>query len=397
MVMRIVRPVTVIAACLALLTASAACGSKSPGPGTSTPASPSTSPTATAPATSGPATSPPRPSGSAAPASFKAASVTFVSANEAFALGAAHGVGTVVLRTDDRGLHWVALAAPDAPLGRALSNGSHTVWGVRFATPSHGFVFGHGLWETTDGGRHWALDSSPTGTILSLAAIDGQALALVRTTSNGPAALLRRALAGGSWSAVTTVHTADLSDSNDLIATQAGTAAVLDGTSVVVTTDGGLTIARHATPALPADFSPASLTTTGGQGLALLAVGQGFTGHTIKRVYVSADAGAVWQKAGAPSAEGDGGTLAAGSARGLLLATASAASWIDRSTDAGATWTTRLTYGDGGLGWADLGFTSVTNAVVVHGPADPPGGAAGRPGQLLLSSDGGATWNAVRF
>jgi hypothetical protein len=398
MVMRIVRPVTLVAACFALLLAAAACGSKTPSPGTSTPASPSTAPTTAAPATSSPATSPPQPSAGAAPAGFKAASVTFVSANEAFVLGTAHGAGTVVLRTNDRGQSWIALAAPGAPLGRALSGGAHTVWGVRFATPSHGFVFGHGLWETTDGGRHWTLDSSPSGTILSLAAVDGHVLALVRGAApSGSATLLRRALAGGSWSAVTTVHTADLSDPNDLIATQAGTAAVLDGTSVVVTTDGGLTVTRHATPALPTDFSPGSLTVTGGDGLALLAVGQGFTGHTIKRVYVSADAGAVWHKAGSPSAEGDGGALAAGSARDLLLATASAASWIDRSTDSGATWATRLTYGDGGMGWADLGFTTVTHAVVVHGPADTPGDTDGRSGQLLLSSDGGATWRAVSF
>ena len=96
---------------------------------------------------------------------------------------------------------------------------------------------------------------------------------------------------------------------------------MLDGTSVVVTPDGGLAVTRQATPALPADFSPASLTVTGPDGLALLCVGQGFTGHTIKRVYVSDDAGARWRKAGAPGTEGDGGALAAGSARDLLLAT----------------------------------------------------------------------------
>ena len=399
MITRTVRSVTFVAACLVLLPAVAGCGSKAPAAGTSTPASPSTAATATAPATGGPGASPtPQPAVSAAPAGFKAASVTFVSASEAFVLGTAHGAGTVVLRTSDRGRSWVALAAPAAPLGRALSGGGHAVWGVRFATPSHGFVFGHGLWETTDGGRHWTLQSAPTGTILSLAAIDGRVLALVQGAApSGPATLLRRALAGGAWSAVTTVRTADLSDPNDLIATQAGTAAVLDGTSVLVTTDGGLIATRHTTPILPADFSPASVTVTGGTGLALLTVGQGFTGHTVKRVYVSADAGAVWHRAGAPGTEGDGGVLAAGSARGLLLATASAASWIDRSTDAGATWATRLTYGDGGLGWTDLGFTSVARAVVVHGPADTPGGSDGRPGQLLLSSDGGATWQAVAF
>ena len=55
-----------------------------------------------------------------------------------------------------------------------------------------------------------------------------------------------------------------------------------------------------------------------------------------------------------------------------------------------------LTYGDGGEGWADLGFTTPSNAVVIHGPAHSAGGD-GRPGRLLLSSDGGASWRAVTF
>jgi hypothetical protein len=235
--------------------------------------------------------------------------------------------------------------------------------------------------------------------ILSLAVVDGHVLALTAANAaqSGPDELLRRPLAGGSWSTVTTARATDMVDPDDLIATQAGTAAVLDRTSVVVTTDGGLTIMRRATPPMPSGFSPASVAVTGHDGLALLAVGQGYTGHTIKRVYVSSDTGAQWSKAGAPSPAGDGGALAAGSPSDLVLATASAASWIDRSADAGRTWTTRLTYGDGGAGWGDLGFTNASNVVVVHGPVDTAGNIDGRPGQLLFSSDGGATWRAVAF
>ncbi len=59
-------------------------------------------------------------------------------------------------------------------------------------------------------------------------------------------------------------------------------------------------------------------------------IGQGYTGHTQKLVYVSGDAGAHWSKAGTPSSEGDGGTLAGGVATNLVLVTASAASWIEQ-------------------------------------------------------------------
>ena len=338
-------------------------------------------------------------SASSVPADFKATSATFVSEDETFVLGTAPGYGTLLLRSLDRGRIWVRLAAPSVPLGRPGSSG-RAVWGVRFASPAHGFVFGDGLWETSDGGQHWSRDSQPSGSILSLATIDGQVLAL---TAKGSAQaglhsgrLLRRSLAGGSWSVLSSVQTLSLSDPTDLISTQAGSAAVLDGASILFTTDGGLRITRLATPLVKQLFRPASVAATSAEGLALLYLGQGYTGHTDKQVYTSTDGGLHWSKAGIPSNEGDYGTLA-GSESDLLLATASGASWIDRSADDGCSWTTRLTYDDGGAGWGDLGFTTHTDAVVIHGPADLDGNTDGRAGQLLLSSNGGATWRQVSF
>jgi len=369
-------------------------------------ASPSSAPVSTGPSAtnspSAPAGTPtvhPQPSGVPVPNGFKAASVTFVSANEAFVLGTAPSSATSLLRTLDRGRLWVRLSAPAVALGSPAAGSASSVWGTRFASASHGFVFGHGLWETTDGGGHWTLDSAPSGSILSLATIDGQVLALTaKGTSQGgpgPARVLRRALGGGSWSTLASVKSVDLTDPTDLIATQAGTAAILGGTSILVTTNGGTTITSRATPSLPQYFTPAAIAVTSGNGLALLCVGQGYTGHTQKLVYLSANGGVTWSKASTPSPEGDGGTLA-GSGTTLVLATASAASWLDRSTNGGHAWATSLTYGDGGLGWADLGFTTPSNAVVIHGPAHSAGGD-GRPGRLLLSSDGGASWRAVTF
>lgn len=315
-------------------------------------------------------------------------------------LGTAPGSGTLLLRTLDRGHTWVALTAPAAPLGRPGAGGGNTAWGTRFASPSHGFVFGVGLWETVDGAMHWNSASAPAGSILSLATIDGQVLALTARASPGggigPATLFRRPLAGGSWSAVAPVGQVDLLDPTDLIATQRKTAVLLAGTSVLVTNDGGLTLTRHGTPSTPPGFAPASVTVNATGALELLCVGQGYTGHTDKQVYMSVDEGTHWTMVGKPSSEGDGGTLAA-SAPNVLLVTASAASWIDRSHDGGQIWATVKTYGDGGLGWADLGFTTASKAVVVHGPAYTPGATDGRPGELLLSSDGGATWHSVIF
>ena len=395
------RTAALIAACLVfvavLVVVAAACGSSTPpaptptSSATSAPASPSPPASPSAPAT------PAQPTGSAAPTGFRAASVTFVSSDQAFVLGTAPGAGTVLLRSLDRGQSWVRLAAPNVTLGRPGSSGPH-VWGVRFASPGHGFIFGKGLWETTDGGAHWALDATPAGSILSLATIDGQVLALASTNPGGaPATLLRRPLAGGSWTAVATVKSPDLLDSNDLISTQAGTAAVLDGTSVLVTTNGGLTVHHRATPSALQPATPSSVAVTSSGSLALLIAGPGAAGSVEKVVFTSADLGAHWAKAGTPSREGDPGTLAGGNPSSLLLTAASGASWVFRSASGGHAWATALTYGDGGLGWADLGFTTPTNAVVIHGPADKSGNGDGRPGQLLLSSNGGATWQVVSF
>ena len=395
---------TGVAAFLALVAVTAGCGSGQPSSSAQTPTTPVTSP----PPSASPVTSAPgSPSASAhplppAPAGFKAASVTFVSSDEAFCLGTAPGHGVLLLRTLDRGGTWARLPAPPTALKRpdsqSVYHGYGAVWGTRFASASHGFIFGDRLWETADGGLHWTADTAPTGSILSLATIDGQVLALVaRNSQSGSASLLRRPLAGGSWSEIATIKQVDLLDATDLISTQAGTAAVLDGTSVLVTTNGGLTVARRATPAATRGFSPALVAVTSSNALALLCNGQGYTGHTDKRIYTSSDLGAHWRKAGSPSNAGDGEALAGGSPAAVVLVTASAASWIDHSNDGGRSWTTLATYDDGGIGWADLGFTTAADAVVVHGPADRAGNRYGRPGQLLLSSDGGATWRPVTF
>ena len=344
------------------------------------------------------------PSSGPVPARFAATSVTFVSADEAFVLGTApcaHAPCTSVVRTLNRGRSWVGLAAPAEAVGQPGLVSEPVVWGIRFATPGHGFVFGDGLWETTDGGAQWSRDAAPGGSILSLATLDGQVLALTaRCTPGGgcaqPAFLERRALGGGSWAAVEKVTIGNVIDPDDLIATQAGVAAVTAGRTVLVTGDGGLTFTANALPC-PEQAQGPSVAVTSPHGLALLCIGQGYTGHTVKRVYVSSDDGAHWAAAGTPSPAGDGGTIAATTTGDVAIATASAASWLFHSGNGGVTWQIVNEQYDGGVGWADLGFTTATDGVVVHGPADSDGNSTQRPGQLFLTSDGGTTWYRVSF
>ena len=334
------------------------------------------------------------PSGGPVPAGFRAASVTFVSTLEAFVLGTApcqHAPCTSIVRTRDRGLSWRGLPAPVVPLSEPGNSGPG-VWGIRFATPEYGFVFGNGLWMTTDGGERWSAAAYPGGSIVSLEIIDRQVLAVtMRSGIAGHAswALLRRSLAGGAWTRLVTRASAIGN-----VATQAPVAAIIDGTSVLVTGDGGLTITRHALPCKASPFPvPTSVAVQAPHGLALLCTGQGYTSHTDKSVYVSGDLGATWKLAGHPSSVGDGGVIAASAPGHLTIATASAGSWLYYSADNGRTWRTAVTYPDGGQGWNDLGFTTTRDGLVMHG--HPYYGDM--LGQLLLTSNGGQTWHVVRF
>jgi len=372
-------------------------------PATSTPARPGSGSPAPAQGSAGavaggPADAAP---GGPVPAGFAAASVTFTSPDEAFVLGTApcaQAPCPSIARTLDRGASWVGLPAPPEPVGAVGLAATPVVWGIRFATPEHGFVFGDGLWETTDGGLRWTRAQAPPGSVLSLAIVHGQVLAVVaRCTPDGGCeqfgTLARRALGGGPWIFVASGAAVRTLDPDDLIATQAGVAAaVIHGRDVLVTGDGGLTYTLNPLPCPSLGGAP-SVAVISATSLAMLCTGQGYTGHTIKQVYVSDDDGAHWALAGAPSPDGDGGTIAATATGQLAIATASAASWLFYSGDAGSRWQIVNEQYDGGSGWADLGFTTATDGVVIHGPAV----SNDHPGQLFLTSDAGASWYQVTF
>ena len=414
--------VGVVSGALLAAVALTACGATSSGAGGGPAGSPTSS--ASGPAGSGGASSPPAsaggaastgaaapttsaatstvtvPSGGPVPFGFAARSVTFVSTQEAFVLGTApcaKAPCTSILRTLNRGASWRGLPAPVVPLAAPFETTGPAVWGIRFANPSVGFVFGDGLWETTDGGERWTAAASPGGSIESLEVIDGQVLAIAAAcTANGgcgqAGTLERRPLAGGSWQAVAQVSVPGA------IATQARVAAVLAGDAVIVTTNGGVTTVDHSGPCSTAAIEgPSSIAVTGPNGLAVLCAGNGAAGSVDKTVYVSDDLGAHWTKAGSPARGGDPEGLSAGSTSQLVVAAASGASMLYYSADGGAQWSTAYYAGDGGLGFNDLGFTTATNGVVVYGPVMSDNNAESRPGWLLLTSNGGASWRPVSF
>lgn len=338
------------------------------------------------------------------PARFAAHSVTFVSPDEGFVLGTAPCVVhpcTSLVRTMNRGATWAGLPAPLAKLG--YPGNANAVWGIRFASPSHGFIFGSSLWETADGGEHWVRDARPRGSVISLAIVRGQVIAVTEhcTPGNGcpqTGWIVRRALSGGSWTTVMRIHPAFPESPTDLIGTQAGVAAILTGSSVLVSRDGGVHWASNSTPCTSIKKGqPGSVAVIAPNGLALLCIGEGFLSHTVKLTYKSLDDGAHWTAAGKPGTPGDGGTIATASLNRWVISTASAGSWLYYSGRQGFGWHPVAFRGDGGLGWADLGFTTLTNGIIVYGPARSDGNPEHFPGQLWLTSNGGQTWHAVTF
>jgi photosystem II stability/assembly factor-like uncharacterized protein len=336
------------------------------------------------------------------PAGTTATSVSFISPSTGFVLGTApcsHPPCTVIVRTEDRGQSWAGLPAPvekvSAPSGYGL-------WGLRFADANRGYAFGDGMWSTVSGGASWQRVTPPAKFVMAFAAVRDRELVGVATpclAGRGCASrltLYHRPIGGGKWHALATsgAHAFDES-----IAVHGNVVWALLGERLFVSTNAGRSFRAHSQPC-PRKGSVLPMPTSiadDGADTYLLCTGQGFTGHTLKYIDRTTGTRGKFSLVGRPPAVGDGGMLAAGSDHAVALATSSAVTVLDRSADGGRHWHAGTSFADGGAGWADLGFTTATDGVVIHGPAIKDKGAKGFPGQLLLTEDGGQTWHAVVF
>lgn len=343
------------------------------------------------------------PAGGPVPAHSSATSITFVSTQTAYVLGTApcaHPPCSEILRTLNRGDAWTGLAAPRERVSRPNGGG---LWGLRFASARHGFAFGKGLWETTNGAASWRHATAPAPFVADLEVTPGGELVALAAQCQFAGArcsalltIYRRSLNLGSWHAVAATTGVAFDES---IAVHRRTAWIGAGTQLWLSTDGGRTFRLHPQPcAKKADSLPA-LTSVADAGAHtyLLCTGQGFLSHTVKFVYQTSGTGSRWKLVSKPPTPGDAGLLGAGSDQAIVIATASAASWLYLSRDSGRNWTTPLSFGDGGEGWGDLGFTTANDGVVIHGPARTDGGSVDFPGQVELTSDGGKTWQSSTF
>ena len=350
--------------------------------------------------------------GGPVPTGFQPASVTFVSADQGFVLGTAPCSTppcTSLVATDDGGTSWHGLPAPVAPLATSLSTPSPddapgAISQVRFGDHLNGWAFGPGLWATHDGGEHWT-DQHLEGSVTDLASADGVTYAVVTTCPTGAcesgATLYRTDATSDDWQSVDGAGLPAQGGQIELHARAAwfvGPASTDGGGATFLSSPDGTTWTSHADPCLADDAFLDSVAPVDTVNLFLLCVSDPGAGSQGKSVRSSSDAGATTEAAGSPPRGGIALEIAAADSTHLAVTAQSGASFIYRSDDSGASWSTVGDLPDGGAGFRDLGFTTSTQGVVVSGePSTGTTAATDAASRLLMTHDAGATWTPVSF
>ncbi|HUA40984.1 MAG TPA: hypothetical protein VMA32_05445 [Streptosporangiaceae bacterium] len=324
------------------------------------------------------------------PAGFKVASVTFVSASEGWVLGTtktcAHAPCTSVLWTTNGGATWAGIPAPVYKL--AKYDFAAGLQRLRFADPSDGFAYGSQLWATHNGGSAWHRVRQVPGYITDLEASAGRVYAVSTSGSSARQVVYASPAGTDSWHRVTGLPVTKGYGGLGTI-TLHGTAAWIILQNRLYSTKTGSHWVRDSFKC-PGSFGIASVGAYSAQKITLLCVGNAGLGSTQKVLYASSDGGAHFRKVGTPPAGGDGGLLAEPTPRHLFIATASGATWLYASTNAGRSWRTNFTRDDGGKGWNDFGFTTATQGVAVEGT--PTIGST-----LWMTTNAGRSWHKVKF
>ena len=374
-------------------------GSSSPAPSTHASTPTGTRSRSTSPAVSGTHTAAPAgPDGGAVPAGFTPMSATFVSADTGWVLGTApcsKSPCTSILRTRDGGRSWRGIPAPRATLGQPDSGRYGGVAVVRFADNTDGWAAVGQLWATHDGGGSWhQLRIGGPGSVVS--ALETGGGYVFASTSNCPSqgssscAQTGRVYASpigrDQWRAVSPVLAGAtlpglVVSRADWFEPSARGIYHGHGTSAPVRLPNPCPLANGvvASPALAvADVSH----------LDALCVSGGAAGTASYQLYGTSDGGRHWQRTGPSHLEPTTLSGITDNAHGVLLAAVSSgASELLRTTNDGASFTrAAITAPSGGIEWADLGFTTATQAVVVL-----------RNTALFLSRDAGSTWARVSF
>jgi hypothetical protein len=345
------------------------------------------------------------------PTGFKAASVTWVSPQQGWVLGAARcGTKTCtdVIATTDGGSSWHLAGVVPAPIPQIGQPGTG-VTEIRFATAAVGWAFGPGLYRTATGGRTWAAEPVPGGgkQILSLATTPTGTYAVVSPCAFGtglcsrqPLSLWRTAtLTGPSWTQVgVSLPANDVAD----VAAYHATVYVVDAQRDVTgladkfyaSTDGIHFAARPVPCDRQPDIALAQAVPTSATHVALLCVGDLGSpqpGDATKYAYRSGNTGLTDTYAGAMPVLGVRAQLAASPTGNLAAISANGGSFIYINDSLKTTWTTAVFFGDGGRYWNDILYVTGSKGWVIYSPVSYFHGL----GKIYVTTDSGHHWNLI--
>ena len=331
------------------------------------------------------------PAGAAVPAGFRPSSASFYAPAAGVVLG---GVGCLPARpcearlvaTTDGGARWRFLDAPAAPVTVVMFASSHDGW-LYGQTGQYGERVA-GLWATGDGGGHWRELSLGGGVIESMAASAGIAYAVVSPPGGLADELFASPAGRNAWARV-----GDLSVSTDTGSALAvsGRSAWFGGGTWLWATADGIGWHRYALRC-PAGYSGnagglAGIAAASASHLWLVCVTSPGAGSQGKDLLVSVNGGRTTQLAGTIPVGGEVGGFAAPPGRPAVITLATEFT-LDRSANGGKTWTRDL-FAPAGTSWSPVSYLSpdVGWAVAVQPTS----------GQLLRTTDAGATWHTVSF
>lgn len=370
--------------------------------------------------------------GSTVPSNFSPSSVSFISSSQGFVLGGVPCGSTSqycaqLAITTDGGQTFSSTAIPgvtiiqsSAPPSGGFPAGSASE--VRFATASVGYIYGPGIWVTTDGGASFSQVSLPgtTGVGTAVAVRD-----VTITTST--VSLLISPVTSTNQNNTSQIFTANLASPSQF--SQQTAPAVLSSTEGLTGNTFGSVLNNPLASSSAMLFKPATSSTwqgltppclsspnsmgtpsisdaglfsTGGsnpgEGIVAACNLGVAAGNSSKELDVSTNSGSSWTATNSLPNPGILTSVAASTPSNVSVAAVSGVSLIYSTTNGGATWTTYTFPGaelaQDGMPINDLTYSSSSQIFAILGSVGDvnPGNTQS---SLFASSNGGATWTLV--
>jgi photosystem II stability/assembly factor-like uncharacterized protein len=343
----------------------------------------------------------------AVPDEFKANSITWLSPQRGWVLGAAPCGATTcsdVIGTTDGAQTWALLGTVNSPIAKVWGSEEPGITEIRFATPKVGWAFGPRLFHTTDGGRSWASMPIPGGgkQVLDLAANSSGAYAVVSACkwasgvcSHHPLSFWRTTtLTGSSWTRIRLNLPINVAAD---VAVHGQTVYVVDSQVDVTggkdkfyaSTDGRHFSARPVPCDKTPDIALIQAVPTSATDVALLCDGNPGFSKADKFVFRSKDTGKTDRYAGTMGQYGIQAELAVSPSGNLAVESWSDGSFMYINDTHRTKWSRVIASGDGGAGWNDIVYVTDEEAWVVYAPDD----TFSDLGKLYVTHDGGHHWH----